>query len=936
METDNTTDKLTDMDRITGKPVDEDYEVPETASEGSVSDYVASGRKRIPLASLNTAKKRRFAEHSLLENTPALTVQTPASKPALPHSLRLTSSNETPNLNRWLEAVNSLSVKREVVPNGVGIEHRELLPLAQFPDMPARDYKASIESADVQVNYDPQPGDAEHRSMKAWAVTRDAVDGYLKTIKTWRIRVWNAAVPETETRLLRLFPEWKPTKTNFWQGAEGRQHDKSTPIDEKYKYWSVGGPLDANVCPDETAATQIANEACRLLNKYPGTIDHTEFPEEAVWNDHLPPHVFRHLIELQSLRVLQDDLDFPGLRCIFKSSKMRGGAYCLTPSITAYNCLRSHSKTQAASWRLRVPIFTLDSHSEWHMINIFEDQLDKECIRALPDVPKSWAFNPTMPKTLPSGSRKPKSMLKLIRFVCWKYFGCVGTKAAVQNAPKNVTILTRERKILMGPFEGDPLFKVWMARGEISPSNTVAKTIQGAIPAARTTLPMAGLAMALESASKKFEQNKGILAAFEELNVALDELALNKSILTKADHCKCGSIAELEKTDKTNMRNFTTHFCMICCQAEVCSRMARTSDDRLVCLLHFVEGPPPPDKLIEGRILQTIQGAERGVLSQRLRDRMFKVATKQLLPGSGFRDVYSGDRPEGMVNTRGLRVTVDALFPVWKDGSSFYVHHPDNIGLTTQFANYLCGSDIPVVLPLAGKAVRAKEKGEPVKDIERAFDHCMKVRDVFPLGREARKTAALIKSDAWFSQYLEMMRTGIYDDTFTPLHKGRALYVTRAYTWDTETILRLNLIIEEMESSEELNPGKKLKLPRAKTSLPGIPAAPWLWNTEHMFQDHDWQFLGEQYSHRFERMDVDCDFANDHSHESDQNLFLAHAVQWFKTEGGKDEMLGLRTTVFSRHPLRYSVGRALNVAPGSAMVTGWTKKYVYISSIVPL
>jgi hypothetical protein len=47
---------------------------------------------------------------------------------------------------------------------------------------------------------------------------------------------------------------------------------------------------------------------------------------------------------------------------------------------------------------------------------------------------------------------------------------------------------------------------------------------------------------------------------------------------------------------------------------------------------------------------------------------------------------------------------------------------------------------------------------------------------------------------------------------------------------------------------------------------------------------------------------------------------------WYQRDGGKDEVLGLRMTIFKHHPLRFSIGRALHVAPGSAMVTGWQTK----------
>lgn len=75
-------------------------------------------------------------------------------------------------------------------------------------------------------------------------------------------------------------------------------------------------------------------------------------------------------------------------------------------------------------------------------------------------------------------------------------------------------------------------------------------------------------------------------------------------------------------------------------------------------------------------------------------------------------------------------------------------------------------------------------------------------------------------------------------------------------------------------------------------------------------------------------MDEGCDWANDHERESSETLFLTCVVLWFKYDSGKDEILGLRMTVFPRHSLRFSIGRAIHVEPGSIMLTGWDEKYV--------
>ncbi|KAI1528747.1 CsdB Selenocysteine lyase, partial [Pyrenophora tritici-repentis] len=136
-----------------------------------------------------------------------------------------------------------------------------------------------------------------------------------------------------------------------------------------------------------------------------------------------------------------------------------------------------------------------------------------------------------------------------------------------------------------------------------------------------------------------------------------------------------------------------------------------------------------------------------------------------------------------------------------------------------------------------------------------------------------------------------------------------------------QDIPRLDKICREIESSPTLN-SNGLKLPRAEKN-----GAPWLWDPEHMFENPSWDYLPNLFTKRMARIDQTCDWSNDHDDESNQTLFLTCVVLWFKLDGGKDEILGLRMTVFSRHALRFSIERALHVTPGSIMRSGWNAKY---------
>jgi hypothetical protein len=59
-----------------------------------------------------------------------------------------------------------------------------------------------------------------------------------------------------------------------------------------------------------------------------------------------------------------------------------------------------------------------------------------------------------------------------------------------------------------------------------------------------------------------------------------------------------------------------------------------------------------------------------------------------------------------------------------------------------------------------------------------------------------------------------------------------------------------------------------------------------------------------------------------------KDLSLTCMILWFALDGGKEELLGLRMTVHIRHPLRFSIGRALHVQPGSSIRIGGTVRYV--------
>jgi hypothetical protein len=107
-------------------------------------------------------------------------------------------------------------------------------------------------------------------------------------------------------------------------------------------------------------------------------------------------------------------------------------------------------------------------------------------------------------------------------------------------------------------------------------------------------------------------------------------------------------------------------------------------------------------------------------------------------PFPGFLDAYWGIHAEKPSYSRAMRASMEAIFPLWKNGSKYYVHHPDNVGLTTAFANGLKGDDLPTVVGLAAEALREKDAQRNLDKIERAFDHCAEIRHVIPYSKAGR------------------------------------------------------------------------------------------------------------------------------------------------------------------------------------------------------
>jgi hypothetical protein len=221
-------------------------------------------------------------------------------------TLRLVPSNDTPNVNRWLDALPTLSVKEKVAHGPLAAMKTQLTPLGDLPDIAGRRFKYEVKLVELDINHNPAEGEKRGISKRTLTEEKTFIDRYNKKTKTWRVSVWNDALPKDQQKKLQIFPEVQKSPTSAQQQWNGRvtqakktpKHTVPPPPADPYISICIGGPLDISACPNESAAFRVAAEACRLLDKYPFEIDIDDFPEEIKFNGSHRSSGMRTLVEL--------------------------------------------------------------------------------------------------------------------------------------------------------------------------------------------------------------------------------------------------------------------------------------------------------------------------------------------------------------------------------------------------------------------------------------------------------------------------------------------------------------------------------------------------------------------------------------------------------------------------------------------------------------
>ncbi|OAL47163.1 hypothetical protein IQ07DRAFT_657386, partial [Pyrenochaeta sp. DS3sAY3a] len=210
------------------------------------------------------------------------------------------------------------------------------------------------------------------------------------------------------------------------------------------------------------------------------------------------------------------------------------------------------------------------------------------------------------------------------------------------------------------------------------------------------------------------------------------------------------------------------------------------------------------------------------------KDMVTVLVNDDWLSEKGYRDIYGGERDQFQAHPHPLRMSIEAIFPVWKAGEKFYCHHAENVGLTAEFLNRAKGDNIPVVLAIASEAVNARDMGD-LERLELAFDHKYRMRTIPPLAQLDRRKTAARQSKAWWARFIQMAKYGVYDGT-RPVDPKFEFRVTSTavhksgFAWDFPTIICISKICLEIERSAKYHP-KGLRMSRGP-SLKGKPGAP--------------------------------------------------------------------------------------------------------------
>jgi hypothetical protein len=188
-------------------------------------------------------KKKKLVRVQHTDKHPSM--KKPLHLPAL-GQLRITLSKNTFWINKRRIAVPGLKMIKEAKPNP--ITPVEITPLGSIPDVSGRHFKFSVECCDIETDCDSQLGGEVTPSECSTRKQQGLMIQYRAIMKTWRIFVWNDALPKGTQKRLRLFPKFalqRSRRYGTWYRVKAKKAKPANPPLYSGRLIVRRGPLES-------------------------------------------------------------------------------------------------------------------------------------------------------------------------------------------------------------------------------------------------------------------------------------------------------------------------------------------------------------------------------------------------------------------------------------------------------------------------------------------------------------------------------------------------------------------------------------------------------------------------------------------------------------------------------------------------------------------
>lgn len=585
-------------------------------------------------------------------------------------------------------------------------------------------------------------------------------------------------------------------------------------------------------------------------------------------------------------------------------------------------------------------------------------QLDIEKVNALPDVPSNFAYKLAPPGPL---TPERQLLLKAFHTIQYRLTFKSGTQLAIEeNVAAEIRKLSKASTVnrelslpesSLPKIQKDTIFALERVENglRITPAPVARHACTGELP--RIIVYHRSSVLAAYVLNKMLMMQAGgrdLRNIWQVVCLAAD--LVSKSLMSldvaKDSHCICG-----DSTDRSTVR----HICMICFKAFPCQQLLLTQDRRRICQSHPGADDTGDQPITMGlyRIVSRLVTNYKPVKPLDIDQQKAKLHSSVIdSEKHKWQDAYVGERStpyttlESTLLPRSspFQPSIDAVHRFIMVDSKAVQHHQDNVVLTSlclNFAKNKWGVHIIAVLGAAARQTQKERNGEARDqkiwdDIYNSMDRLHRLSmQVTPLSKQWVKLTADQIDNAALESWHDSLSSSVWEPgqpSPVPGYKRRLLTagdeVTKAeiksgqiqpptaimnewrkvsaasktviptwFEWNDARKKRLSKLIDEMQNSDTINPGNKVKLRRSDTG------APWPFRGDHEFTgDSDlWDWLFHEVFCRFWRMFWMCNVRHDTIKESPDTIFLEIIVQHFRN-GGVDSFIHCEMTPFMGNP----------------------------------